>query len=440
MTENRKLPSAVETEKIILNAVIESPEIYHQVAPYINDDTLFAPIARRLWKKVGASIDNRDEIDLISILNSLDSVDTTSGLDAAYLGALSGYTSSATDYTNYAKAIYEKWLLRRIITASETIYNNAYNKGTEVYNTMLDAHSLISELMQMQPGKVVDINSILAEVVTNIKEGPRLLRTGYEALDRLAGGMTRGELTVIAGRPGHCKTTMLVNLVKNLLEQGLKVMVFNREMTNVEMMNKILILESGQISYNKLRRGLLTEEDMGEVKRTADKISQKYNSNVFVTRDDLVDFHSASAEVRKFKPDVIIDDYVQLIAPENGSEVRRIQIETIMNNYKRLVKVSNAVGIIASQISRGIETRGEGSRPMLSDLSESASIEHTAENVIFMYYDHKIYGARSKDGPNVLEVICAKQRYGTTGMAKFGFNGDIVRLYGSVQEWKQDQF
>ena len=36
----------------------------------------------------------------------------------------------------------------------------------------------------------------------------------------------------------------MINVVKKLIDDGKKVLVFNREMSNVEMMKKILILES----------------------------------------------------------------------------------------------------------------------------------------------------------------------------------------------------
>ena len=55
--------------------------------------------------------------------------------------------------------------------------------------------------------------------------------------------MTRGEISVIAGRPGHGKTTFSINLVKKLLDQGYKVLVLNREMTNEEIEHDELMIE-----------------------------------------------------------------------------------------------------------------------------------------------------------------------------------------------------
>jgi replicative DNA helicase len=73
---------------------------------------------------------------------------------------------------------------------------------------------------------------------------------------------------------------------------------------------------------------------------------------------------------------------------------------------------------------------------MLSDLAESGAIEQVAENVLFSYYDYKINYAKSKTGPNCIEVIGSKVRYGTSGSAKLGFDGDKVRLYPSMDEYR----
>ena len=79
------------------------------------------------------------------------------------------------------------------------------------------------------------------------------VKFGYGQLDAMTGGMTRGEISVIAGRPGHGKTTLAVNIVRRLIHQGYKVLVLNREMPNKEMMKKIMIMEAEGLSYYNLR-------------------------------------------------------------------------------------------------------------------------------------------------------------------------------------------
>ena len=152
--------------------------------------------------------------------------------------------------------------------------------------------------------------------------------------------------------------------------------------------------------------------------------------------DNLKDFSSSASEVKKFKPDVVIDDYIQLIKPENPQEQRRLQLETIVNSYKWLSKSVGCCSILVSQLNRALESR-INQRPMLSDLAESGSIEQVAENVWFVFYDYKINFAKSKVGANGIEIIGSKVRYGNSGAVKLGFDGDKVKLYNTMEEFKE---
>ena len=143
--------------------------------------------------------------------------------------------------------------------------------------------------------------------------------------------------------------------------------------------------------------------------------------------DNLKNFAEASGKVKKFKPDVIFDDYIQLIAPSNSKIDRRLQLEGLCNDYKWLAKESNAVVVIASQLNRQLEYRGSNVRPQLSDLAESGAIEQVAENVFFTYYDYKINPIKGM-GKNKLQIVASKVRYGDTGDVIFKFEGDKCKI------------
>ena len=100
-----------------------------------------------------------------------------------------------------------------------------------------------------------------------------------------------------------------------------------------------------------------------------------------------------------------------------------------------MVKNNNCAAVLLSQLNRGIESRGDG-RPKLSDLAESGAIEQVAENVFFVYYEHKM--KLSKDGENIIELIGSKVRYGVSGSTKLGYWGDRVKIYPSIDECRKE--
>ena len=250
--------------------------------------------------------------------------------------------------------------------------------------------------------------------------------------------MTKGEITILGGRPGHGKTTTMINMIKSCIEQGLKVMVFNREMTNVEMLKKLIVLESEKLSYLNVRLGLIGDlQTMGEIEAVKSKLEDKYSEDKFAMFDNISNFDECSVQVKKFKPDVIFDDYIQLIDANSHIKERRLQLEKLVNDYKWLVKTQNCVGVLVSQLNRALESRGDN-KPRLSDLAESGAIEQVAENVMFVFYQYKTDVMKYSDGQNIIEVIGSKVRYGTSGSVKLGFNGDKVKLYNSMDELRKE--
>jgi len=435
--EKVKMPSASQAEDVLLGGVLSDSSIYDSVLNYINEDILYKQTSKILWHKMGNMIKSGYHVDLVTVAEALTEGEKSSGLTAYYLSGLFEYAVGKGLAVIYAKSIYEKYLLRLIIERSARVQELAHSNHAKTYDVLTDTHSLIGELIEIRPGETFDIKLEMEDVINSIEVGEtNLIKTGFSGLDELAGGMTRGEITIVGGRPGHGKTTFTINLIKSLIESNKKVTLFNREMTNVEMLKKLITLESGSLSYGMIRRGIFDMQSMAELTRVKQAIINKYSQDKFVMFDNLKDFSSGASEVKKFKPDVIIDDYIQLIRPDNPLEQRRLQLEKIVNDYKWLAKSTKSCVVLVSQLNRQIESR-LSQRPMLSDLAESGAIEQVAENVWFVFYDYKINFAKSKVGANGIEVIGSKVRYGNSGAVKLGFDGDKVKLYNTVEDFRE---
>jgi len=221
-----------------------------------------------------------------------------------------------------------------------------------------------------------------------------------------------------------------------MVGNGYKCIFFNRELPNSELLKKLMALESGKLSYSMIRKGIYDTSGLEELSKVKELIIRKYNKSKMLMFDNLRNFAKSAAEVKKFKPDVIFDDYIQLITPSKMIEQRRLQLEALVNDYKWLAKEMQCVVVLASQLNRALEVRREGV-PQLSDLAESGAIEQVAENVFFSYYDYKIHGTNGK-GKNVITMYAKKVRYGETGSCDLGFNGDKARVYNNVEDFTED--
>ena len=371
---------------------------------------------------------------MLSICNSLTKKETEQGLTQYYITKCTSNVGAKGTAEFYAMQIYEKYLLRKVIVQSEKVKDKAMSNEKDVYDSITEAHSLFGELLNIRPSNVQDIEDVISDTLNSIKnKTSKLITTGYKNVDRFSGGLTRGEITIIGGRPGHGKTTVLINIMARMLEQGKRVMFFSRELPNAELLKKIICLESQELSYGLVRKNLFTPDDLNRFNKAVEVVRKKYNKDNFLMFDNIKDFSASSAEVKKFKPDAIFDDYIQLIGYSGKEEQRRLQIEALVNNYKWLAKETDASVILASQLNRGIEYRGKTFLPQLSDLAESGAIEQVAENVFFTYYDYKVNGEDGK-GKNVITMSAGKVRYGDTGTIDMGYDGDKCKIFNNEKE------
>ena len=440
MADDVNVPPHDETlENALLGGVISYPNEFSKIEAYISDGSIFYQNkAKSLWRILKKMKMDNEEISLPTVSASLSSRDKQIGLTSYYISGLAVDIPLESSLEAYAQKIYEQHLLREIINSTHTIQQSAYDNKISAYDEIVHAHAHLGELISFKPSQGFDIETEMSDTIDSIRdEESKLIHTGFDGLDALAGGLTRGEVTVIGGRPGHGKTTFLINLLANMIGAGYKCVMFNRELPNSELLKKLIALESGKLSYSMIRKGIYDDTGVIELERIKQFIVEKYNKNKFRMFDNLRDFAKSSAEVKRFKPDVVLDDYIQLINPTKMVDQRRLQLEALVNDYKWLAKEHKAVVVLASQLNRGLEMRSSTSKPQLSDLAESGAIEQVAENVFFTYYDYKINGNANK-GKNIITIVARKVRYGETGEIDLGFDGDKARFYNSVEALQED--
>ena len=432
------LPYDESAENGVLGSVILNEGEYELVSKYFVDTEVFyQDSARLLWKKIKQMKRNKDKIDILSVSMAVNKKDTQRGLTKHYVVTCTGGSCSKGMTEFHARTLYDKFLMRKIIVKAEEIKTKAEDNTHDIYKTISETHSILSEILNTRPTVASDIDDVIAETVNSIQnKDTKLIKTGYAQLDRFAGGLTRGEITIIGGRPGHGKTTVMINMLANVLEAGHKAIFFSRELPNAELLKKIICLESQQLSYGNVRKNIFSEEDLMFINSAIEFVKKKYSKDKFLMFDNVRDFAAAASEVKKFKPDIIFDDYIQLIACDSRQDQRRLQIETLVNDYKWLAKETEAVVVLASQLNRMIERagmRGKALMPQLSDLAESGAIEQVAENVFFSYYDYKVTGETGK-GKNVLTIAAGKVRYGDSGTVDLGYDGNKCKIHNSIQE------
>jgi replicative DNA helicase len=306
------------------------------------------------------------------------------------------------------------------------VFSNA-TKATEAMLPKLDNPEAIAELQALLrsltaslPGRGVSLKQQMNEAKDEACNGAKgLIKTGINLLDRKLGGFSRGEVSIIAGRPGHGKTSLALQFAINMLDQGYRVLIISKEMKSFRLLHK-LIANKTSLTSKQLHRGELDESEQEILANASTELTMKYDDKLFIY-DDVYSTHEIEMLVAKHKPDVVIDDFIQLTAADDLN--MRLEILRIMKAYKSVAKEYNCAVITLSQLNRSIENRDDP-YPRLSDLAESGAIEQLAADVWFVYYGHKV----DVDSPeDQVMLIASKTRYGTTGRFVLGFDGSHMR-------------
>ena len=430
------LPNSPEVEKELLGQMILDNSIIDKVIHYIPSDTIFYnEFNRSVWRGImGLRKNGTDDITINTLIAEIPPSYATREM-AWDITSLCEIASTA-NCENNAKILHEKWLLRNIILKAEQVKNVLNVKNSDARQVLEQLQHEIEDVLDMQVGDGFDIDSLIDETVENMFDRDALIEFGYPELDELTGGMTRGEITVVAGRPGHFKSTTTLNLVRNIIHRGYKVLVMNREMSNVEMMKKLIVLESEHLSYEKIRLGTLNDKDNDMLEESKKNIRKHYKN--LIMYDNIFSVEGSMREIRKHKPDVVVDDYIGLVSVA-GIDDNRIRVDNIMKQYKWSAKKNKMAVLLVSQLNRECESRAN-KRPLLRDLRDSGSIEQDAEIILFMYYEWKYYVHESDMGEYGIEIILGKNRYGKSGSVKMGVSGDRCKIYSTPEEALTEAF
>ncbi len=245
--------------------------------------------------------------------------------------------------------------------------------------------------------------------------------------DAMTQGLQRGDLIVIGGRPAMGKTSMSLNMAKNVAQlHDLPVCIFGFEMGKEQLTYRLLSMEVG-IETGRLRTGRLQQEEWTLLEEGINCLGQMpifISDKATITVEGMVAKCQQIQERQKKELGLVVIDYVQLMDGPNKAS-RDEELSKIIVDLKEMAKTLQVPILLLSQITRAVEHRNN-KRPMLSDLRETASLESHADIVVMIYRD-EYYHPESEDR-GITELIICKHRNGPVGTVKLLFEPQYTRF------------
>ena len=330
------------------------------------------------------------------------------------------------------------------IRVNDDIANQCYAGKEKTEDILADTEKKIFELVKNKGGKeYTPIDKVVLEALDRISAAAKTkgavtgVPTGFKDLDTYLSGLQPSDFILVAARPSMGKTAFVLNVAENVaIKQQITTVVFSLEMSNVQLVNRMLSLES-TVDADKIRKGHLDSNDWGKLIEGADSIAK---SKLIIDDTPGISIAELRSKCRKYKMEnnlgLIIIDYLQLMSGSGSgrSEGRQQEVSDISRALKALARELNVPVVTLSQLSRAVEQRPDH-RPMLSDLRESGAIEQDADVVMFLYRDD--YYNKDTEQKGIAEIIIAKQRNGPIGTVKMAWLPEQTRFADLSRDLRQ---
>jgi replicative DNA helicase len=433
------LPSNVEAERSILGAILLDNAVCNQAIELLRRDDFFLDSHRRIFEKMIALTERIMPIDLITMgdeLRRAGEFEQIGGL--TYLASLIDGVPRTDTIEPYAKLVKSKSMLRKLITASNQIIALAFEEEDEAEMIVDKAEQMIFQIAEDRARVgfqyVGDVAHRRLEQIEQMAGRPEMITgvpTGFTDFDRMTSGLQRQELIVIAARPSMGKTALALNMAQYASKNANVVGVFSLEMSAEQLVSRLLCSEA-RVDAHRLRTGYLNREEWA---RLADGLRRLCETKVFIDDTPGVGVLEMRAKSRRLKAehglDLLIVDYLQLMAGRGRIESRQQEVSQISRDLKILAKELDVPVIALSQLSRAPEQRSEH-KPQLSDLRESGAIEQDSDVVCFIYRE-ELYNP-TDENQGKAELIVGKQRNGPTGTIELAFLKEFTRFENMWRE------
>ena len=436
---DKGLPSNVEAERSILGAILLDNAVCNQAIELLRRDDFFLDSHRRIFDKMVALSERLMPIDLITLSDELRRAGEFEQIGGAtYIASLIDGVPRTDTIEPYAKLVKQKSMLRKLISASQQIVSLAFEEEDDADMIIDKAERMIFEIAEDRVRQgfqyIGDVAHRRLEQIEQMAGRPEMITgvpTGFTDFDRMTSGLQRQELIVIAARPSMGKTALALNMAQYAAKNANVIGIFSLEMSAEQLVSRLLCSEA-RVDAHRLRTGYLNREEWA---RLADALRRLCETKVFIDDSAAVSVMEMRAKCRRLKAehglDMLIVDYLQLMAGRGRIESRQQEVSQISRDLKGLAKELDIPVVALSQLSRAPEQRSEH-KPQLSDLRESGAIEQDSDVVCFIYRE-ELYNP-TDENQGTAELIIGKQRNGPTGMVQLAFLKEFTRFENMWRE------
>jgi replicative DNA helicase len=417
--------ASVEAENSLIGALLLDNGAYDRIGE-LKAEYFFSEFNRTIFLEIERQISKKQKFDVITIFESLQGE-----ISLQDLHAIAVYVPSSANIRRYADIVKERYKSRLLMAVSDEINTLALDHTQSINDRIDTAQSQLAKLTEDAPkDEWISAYAGMLEHTLLLEarsEGTiTTMPTGLTDLDEyLEGGLSAGELVIVGARPSMGKTALAMTIGLNMAT-NYSVAMLSMEMSHSEVRDRQTAMLS-HVSMSHVKRphkGL-------QFDRVLEGVEKAKALNFYVSDQGGLNINQVRAKARNAKRlhglDVLIVDYIGLMAGLDPRANRNTQIEEISRGLKTLAKELSMAVICLAQLNRKSEERPD-QMPQLSDLRDSGAIEQDADVIVFI---KRPIMANPEIGDNFkyyAKASVAKNRQGRCGFLDLSYIGENTRF------------
>jgi replicative DNA helicase len=450
MNNWKSQPHSVEAEQALLGMLLLQYRSFEEIEDIITKkEMLYAPEHQTIFSTIAELYQQDKVIDYISVADVLERKSQLEYVGGSkYLESLSKSVLSTSNLSICADIIKENYVLRSMIKIGYDMMQNGYNTHGKSIDELLEIveKNIYSIRNESVKEDLPEFGNILQEFLDDLHkkslgDHSSTIATGITALDEvLLGGFEKGDLVIVAGRPAMGKTTIVTQMITNMLSAKKSVIVLSLEMSYLQMTRKIAS-NLVKIPSKILKQGGMAPSDFDKM---FDFVDSYKGASLHFMPSKSPTITSVKSYTRKIATKIIakklpelgclVIDYLGLMQHENKTANLAQALAEITRELKLLAQEMRIPIILISQLNRGVELRAN-KRPTMADLRDSGAIEQDADKILLLYRED-YYKSADEKKDNKTTIIVAKNRDGDVDDVNLHYQANS----GTLDDKKEDDF
>lgn len=438
------MPHSRAAEEALLGSVIIDPEVISRIS--LNPDDFYIRRNAMVWKAIQELDREHSQIDFLTIGTRLDEKHLLSEIGGpAYLISLINQVPSSMHAESYAETIRERSQRRKIIQVAQDLASNAFDMEKVLPDAVSNAlDTLASSIVKNRGARhISDYVSRVWDEIESVMETPVDLAgisTGFADMDRITGGLMRGEKILLSGPPGLGKSLFAFQIITHMAAKGHPVAIYEMEMAGNPVIRRAISARTkgegkAPVTTRKMLTGKINDDESDSLVEAVNHLS---GLPVYISDASEMTTAELRADLTRLVQqegvEVFVLDYEGLLTDiEDKDEITRLRL--ISKRVKAICKDLNVCGIVISDMTKaGIagERGGQGA------VAGPARNLHDADQIIVMRLDEAATKMPGAQGNKTVLFTWEKMREGEAGQFMRLLKLAGYPIFGNLKENKHE--